>query len=399
MKIAHLIAQFYPHIGGAEICIHNICNTMMNAGHEASVITTTAPPSCRPEVSYEIIYLWKRTCGLLRKVPFIGKIYLEDCLEELQEKHQFDIWQITMGYPLGVYAIDFFHKKKIPCILRCCGEDIQRIPEINYGYRLNNKINLLTKKTYTRYNGLVALTPTVKNEYLQMGIPEEKIKIIPNGADCSKFREIASNANSINKIKEKFGIGDKKLILTTGRYHIKKGFDFIPEIATKLKKMYKNFIWIIAGPGVNKLKDKFPECSDLNIICTEEFSAGDTDAFSLPPKSLIELYSVADIFVLPTLVETFGMVLVEAMAAGLPIVTTDALGVCDVIDNDYNGIKVPVKDHNAISEKIMKVLTDDKLSAKLSANALKTANEKYDWSIVTSSYMEFYKSLSNVKNV
>ena len=209
----------------------------------------------------------------------------------------------------------------------------------------------------------------------------------------SKFSRIAADASLVNKVKDSFKSGNKKIILTTGRYHPKKGFDQIPECAAELKKLGINFSWIIAGPGVMKLKEKFPDSSELGIICTEEFSKGDAGAFSLPPDSLVALYCAADVFVLPTLVETFGMVLVEAMAAGLPIVTTDAPGVCDVIDDNITGIKVQTENPVQLAKATASVLSNREKACSLSENALKLAKKKYDWLVVTSAYSNFYKDV------
>jgi len=392
MKIAHLIAQFYPHIGGAEICVHNVCRSLQDAGHEATVITTSLPADPAPDLPYKMIHLWNRTCGLLRRIPFFGKIYLHRQLRKLQKEHSFDLWQVTMGYPLGIYAVEFFKKNNIPCILRCCGEDIQKFPQIGYGYRLDDSIDAMANNAYPQFDGLVALTETVKEEYNALGISDEKINIIPNGADFAKFAKIRENAEKIREIRKKYDVGDRKLILTTGRYHPKKGFDQIPAIAKQLKEKGIDFIWMVAGPKICELRRKFPECEELGVICSEDFTRSESeDAFSLPPDSLVDLYCAADIFVLPTLIETFGMVLVEAMAGGLPIVTTDAPGVKDVIEEDVNGLKAETANVEAIVETIKKVLTDKKLAQDLSAKALEMAEDIYDWKVVTEKYLNFYK--------
>jgi glycosyltransferase involved in cell wall biosynthesis len=396
MKIAHLIAQFYPHIGGAEICVHNVCRSLKESGNGAVVITTTLPADPKPDLPYEIIHLWYRTCGLLRKFPFIGKIFLHRQLAKLQKEHNFDLWQVTMGYPLGVYAVDFFKKQNIPCILRCCGEDIQKFPQIGYGYRLDEKIDRLTVDAYPKFDGLIALTETVREDYDLMGIEDNKIRIIPNGADFAKFAKIRSDKKRICEIRNKYGAENKKLILTTGRYHPKKGFDQIPEIARKLKEKGIDFKWIVAGPKISELRNKFPECDELGVICSEDFTRSETeDAFSLPPESLVELYCAADIFVLPTLIETFGMVLVEAMAGGLPIVTTDAPGVKNVIDEGVNGLKAETGNIDNIAEIVEKVLTDKELAEKLSTTALEMAENIYDWKTVTGRYLDFYKEMKD----
>jgi glycosyltransferase involved in cell wall biosynthesis len=396
MKIAHLIPQFYPHIGGAEVCIHNVCRTLSESGHEAVVVTTSCPPQNPPELSYQIEYLWDKTCGMFRKLPyFLGSAYLHHSLKRLQEKHSFDLWQVTNGWPLGAFAVDFFRKNNIPCVLRCCGEDIQKFPEINYGVRLDKKIDVIIRKKFPLFDAFVALTPTVKEEYIQIGVSEEKIRMIPNGADTIKFRHSKENGMDMLDIREKYDVGEGKLILTTGRYHPKKGFDLIPEIARLLKSENLNFKWIVAGPLVSQIPKKFPECERLGVICSEEFAKSDRTSFNLPPSGLVNLYCASDIYVLPTLLETFGMVLVEAMAAGLPIVTTDAPGVKDVIRDGYDGIKVPAGSAISIAEAVKKIMFDSELCKSLSRNAILTAEEEYEWENVVAKYLSLYEDTFN----
>jgi glycosyltransferase involved in cell wall biosynthesis len=394
MKIAHLIPQFYPHIGGAEICIHNVCRTLAKNGHDAIVITSTLPPEESPKLPYKIEYLWSKTGGLFRNLPyFLGKAYLHYALAKLQQKHKFDLWQLTNGWPLAVFAVDFFKKNKIPCILRCCGDDIQKFPEIGYGMRLDMRIDALVTEKYPLFDGFVALTPSVREEYLQLGIPDNKIRIIPNGVDTAKFAKLSDE--KVCEIRESLGIKvlQKPLILTVGRYHPKKGFDLIPEIAEKLRSKGLEFNWLIVGRNVCEIRKKHPDCEKLGIIFIEKFAkfAG-KDAFNLPSQELIDLYCSADIFALPTLVETFGMVLVEAMAAGLPIVTTDAPGVRDVIEEEREGFKVTAGDAEAFAEKLADLILNIELRMKISRNCLKSS-QNYDWKNVSRRYLDFYDEI------
>ncbi|OGV35325.1 MAG: hypothetical protein A2020_06285 [Lentisphaerae bacterium GWF2_45_14] len=399
MKIAHLIPQFYPYFGGAEVCIHNVCESLVRAGHQPIVITTTPPPKVKAPFKYDTIHLSKWTGGLFRRAPFLGKIYLRNRLAALQKKYGFDLWQVTMGYPAGIYSVDFFKKNKIPCILRCCGDDIQKYPQINYGCRLDPAIDALAMEKYPKFDGLVALTPSVKKEYLELGIDENKIRIIPNGVDVERFAA-SKNGSVKEKVFSELGMKNTdKLILTVGRYHPKKGYELIPAIAAELKKKGFKFTWVVAGKAAGLINTKFPEARSLGIVTMEKFAGLQSDFFSLPSQGLVDLYCAANIFVLPTLIETFGMVLVEAMAAGLPIVTTEAPGVTDVISNGVNGLKVPVGDTEAMAEAIANIFNDRELRSTLSSTALKEAENKYDWKSVTARYLEFYEDvLSSYKN-
>ncbi len=160
MKIAHLIAQFYPHLGGAEVCIHNVAGYMASEGHDTTVVCTTLPPAKAPECKYRTIHLPARTCGLLRRIPFLGYAHLSWQMRRLQRKFKFDLWQVTMGYPLGCHAWRTLKAMGVPGVLRCCGEDIQVMPEIDYGYRLDRKCDALIRRSYPNYDSYIAITPT-----------------------------------------------------------------------------------------------------------------------------------------------------------------------------------------------------------------------------------------------
>ncbi len=393
MKIAHLIAQFYPYLGGAEICVHNVCESLSKAGHSATVICTTPAPATEPTTNYETIHIFSRLCGLLGRYPLIGKHVLWHILSSLQKERKFDLWQVTMGYPLGIYAVDFFKKNRIPCILRCCGEDIQKYPEIGYGYRLDEKINRFVIEKYPLFDGFVALTPSVKDEYLKLGIPEKKIHIIPNGVDTEKFA-VKRLSFDRKTVRRKLGLDENiLLILTVGRYHPKKGFDLIPQTAKILRSKKLNFQWVVVGKNTSEIIKKFPACPG-EIRCFENMACSGGEILSLPSSELIELYCASDLFVLPTLIETFGMVLVEAMAAGLPIITTDTPGVRDVIIEGLNGIKVQSGNSESLADMIFSLHGDNVLRSNLSENSLNQVKELYDWNIVTGKYIGLYNKIS-----
>ena len=388
MKIAHLISQFYPVLGGAEICVHNVCAQLAAAGHQATVVTTIHPAPDKPALDYGIVHLSPHTNGLFRRSPALARAYLVWKLARLQRRHQFDLWQVTMGYPLGILAVDFFRKRRIPCVLRCCGEDIQKYPEINYGYRLDPAADALARAQYPKFDGFVALTPSVKEEYLALGVPEGKIRVIPNGVDLARFRSVRRD----DALRRGLGAdASTKLIISVGRYHGKKGFDLIPEIAAGLKAKGLKFSWVVVGRGNEELERKFPGLAELGVrVVANAGSYADEDAFCLPSRKLIELYRNADVFAFPTLLETFGMVLVEAMAAELPIVTTDAPGVRDVITDGVDGARAKAGDVGGFVELLADVLTRPELAARL-AQGSAAAAERYGWDSVTQAYIGLYR--------
>lgn len=388
MRIAHLISQYLPNIGGAQICIHNVTGELIKKGDDVVVITTTQD-QYGEDYGYPIIRISNWYLKALR-FPIPGKYLFWFRLWLLQAQHKFDLWLVTVGYPIGVHAVSFFEIKKIPCLLRCCGEDIQVDKEISYGYRLSPQVDRLVRECYPKFNGFIALTESVRKEYEKLNIPERKIRIIPNGANLTRF----NMPESRESIRERLGLNSKKVLLTVGRNHPKKGYDLIPRILKIVFKVYDDIVWIVIGKGCNwSFFADEKECSkDLMILIDELPRLKDESALDMPSKNLIEYYNSADIFVFPSYIETFGMVLIEANAAGVPVVTTDAPGCRDVIIDGYNGLLSRPGDVEMFAEKIIELFKNKDLYSKIRENMSQNIKD-YNWSDIASAYRNYYADI------
>jgi glycosyltransferase involved in cell wall biosynthesis len=391
MKIGYLISTYLPKVGGAEVFIHNLAKGIAAKGHETVVITPSRGGANDKVFKYKIV----RLNPLLNRLLFInfklGKIYFEKLLYRLQKKYEFDIWHVTIGYPLGAAAADFFNRNKISCVLRCAGEDIQMLPELGYGYRLNKRVERIVKENYRKFSALITASDGMKDDYISLGIPEDKIFVIPNGVDCAKF---GVNIDR-RRIRSELGISDnQKLIITVGRNHPKKGFKHIPQIAKELIKRGAEFRWLLVGRGSEDIKAIADKEGVGEYLIIKEVNPGASGGKEpeIPNKELIKYYNASDIFVFPTLIELFTKVLIEAMAAGLPVVTTDAPGTDNVIRDNENGLKSRRGDIKGLSESILRLLSDEILAKRLGDNALRDS-KNYDWSRITDGYLELYKEL------
>ncbi|MBL7071872.1 MAG: glycosyltransferase [Candidatus Omnitrophica bacterium] len=390
MKIAHLISNYFPNIGGAQACVHQVANRTVDKGHSAVVITPTPGDGRDDDYNYEIL----RVNPLINRFLFInyhlGKIYLERMLDGIQKKYRFDLWQVTVGYPLGAASVDFFNRNGIPCVLRSAGEDIQMLPELNYGYRLNKAIDARVRDNYRKFSALVTAGDSTKNDYLSIGVPEGKISILPNGVDYAKFRtEIDRRA-----VRDELGIKeDEKLILTVGRNHPKKGYRHIPQIIKKLLAEGLRFKWLLAGKDCEVIRSLAETEGHGGHLIVRELAPGYSKNGDpqIPNEKLIEYYRASDIFVFPTYIELFAKVIIEAMAAGLPIVTTNAPGVDSLIRNNENGLICKAADAGCMAVSVSRLFSDKALADRLGKNALLEA-KNYDWSRISDGYLDLYEN-------
>lgn len=373
------------------MCVHHLANGIIERGLETAVITPARNAGNNSIFKYKTI----RLNPLLNRFLFInfplGKMYLEKILSEIQKKYNFDVWQVTMGYPFGAASADFFNRNKIPCVLRCTGEDIQMAPALKYGYRLNKKVDRQVKENYKKFTAFVALSNSMRKDYLSLGIPEARVNLIPNGVDCSGFKLKIDR----ERIRNEIGVGNnQKLIITVGRNHPKKGFRYIPQAIKRLRDKQVDFKWLLVGKDSQGIKALAEKENLGEYFIAKEASTGISEKgkAEAPNYELMQYYKASDIFLFPTLLETFGIVLIEAMAAGLPIVTTDAPGADDIIKDNENGLKCKVGDIDSMVETIVRIFSDKALAKRLSKNALRDARN-YDWDIITEKYLELYKNI------
>ena len=148
--------------------------------------------------------------------------------------------------------INYCLEKKIPHLVRCVGEDIQIEEKISYGYRINKRIDNLLKKNYVKSDCMIAVSNSIKSEFLKIGVKKKKIKLISNGVDLDRIKRF----KKLNLKRKKISLSVNEInFLSLGRYHIKKNFELLVSVYEKLIKDKYKFKAIIAGTNMNNLKE------------------------------------------------------------------------------------------------------------------------------------------------
>jgi len=385
MKIAHLIQQLFTNIGGLQVCLHNICQRHSHTGIDVHVFCCDAKAQSI-STDYKVNKFF--TFRAITQLYPITKSLIAGHVSRLQKKYKFDIWQIYGGYPYGAFLADFFQKNEIPCVLRCSGDDIQINKEIGYGVRRNPKVNRIISKNYNKYPAVVAITDTVRQEYQKLRVSSERIRLIPNGVDIGRLQGISKQ-----DIRKKHGIPpDSTLILSVGRNHPKKGYVLIPDILNMILNRGIDAYWIIIGRRSSEMKKdiKFRSLSDRIILIEEIESTG--RSYDLPPDELIHYYHGADLFAMTSLLESFGIVLIEAVAAGLPVVCFNAPGMRDVMTPDC-GIICPLNDVEAFADAIFSLVKREE--SQVLIERCHSYAERFSWDIIADKYLELYSYLLN----
>jgi len=265
---------------------------------------------------------------------------------------------------------------------------------IGYGMRLNSEVDGRIKVALRSAEILIATTETVRNEYREIGVDMNRVSMVPNGVNLKRFAEFRERRLSIRK---KLGISESEIIvLSTGRFHPKKNFEQIIDSANLVVEKYGEdclIRFVLVGRGVGGLRERLNQSPGREIVSLIEpggvdDSEGVEEVVDFPDRELLEWYSASDLFVMPSILESFGIVTVEAMAMGLPVIAANAPGNIDILGGGEFGILYNGK-VEALVESIQRVLDSRDLRLRLSRASMERS-ASFDWSEVVDRYIDLY---------
>lgn len=386
-------STYLPALGGVEIGLHNIATRLLARGHTPVLAVPAGSVRALRQTGIELPYKVEsfppKTLTLIQHWPDFGTRFLASWLARFERRNRIDAWHATVGFPIGVATIRHAAGKRAH-LVRCAGEDIQVAPELGYGMRLNPKIDRLVRHWLPRADVLVAITDSVAGEYAKLGVTAERIHAIPNGVDLDRFRQPVNRT----AIRARYGIGDGTfLFFAVGRNHLKKGYgDLLTAMRSLIDQGQSDFVVALAGKDTEALAPRaamFGLSNQIHLLgALGKPSRG--DGLKLPGNDLVELYRSADAFVFPSHVETFGIALVEAMAAGLPIVTTDGPGCRDIIEDGRWGEMVPVGTPDALARAMGMMMANADLRQARITQARERART-FSWDHIVDQYVEVYR--------
>jgi len=236
---------------------------------------------------------------------------------------------------------------------------------------LGKLISPLTKYFIKHASACIAASTSAKDYFITNGALPEKVFVPPNTVDTEFFKnECFKYKTEKNELKRKLCIKNIKLILYAGQLIARKGIDYLLRGYKKLKDEYDDVGLVIVGSG--------PLKKNIQSICKTE-NIQDVYFFSfVQQKELPMYYSVADLFVLPSLRETFGLVINEAMACGLPVITTRVAGAKDLISQGENGFIVNEANVDHLYLAMRDIIVNEELARKMGEKSLEIIERRYN---------------------
>jgi glycosyltransferase involved in cell wall biosynthesis len=237
--------------------------------------------------------------------------------------------------------------------------------------------------TYEAWKVICCSDYMVSHVRWAFGLPEDKLVMIPNGVDVGVYAKTQNE--DLSSFRNKFALPEEKIVLFVGRLMYEKGVHVLVNVVPKVLEK-ANAKFIIVGNGY--MKEQLSNIVRNMGLAHKVLFTGFVD-----DETLRKLQKCADVSVVPSLFEPFGIVALEAMAAKSPVVVSDTGGLSEIVEHDVTGVKAYANSPDSLAWGITKVLTDETYANRVRANAFKKVQEKYNWDKIALETKNVYEAV------
>jgi len=211
-------------------------------------------------------------------------------------------------------------------------------------------------------------------------LPPDKVDVIPNGIDSESFKRDVS----VDLYRKQYVKPGDKLVFFVGRLVYEKGVQTVIEAMTLILNKIPNVTFVVAGSG--------PHMNQLKSL-VDVFHLEDKVKFTghIDTDMLSAFYKSADLTVVPSLYEPFGMVVLESMAMGTPTIVADTGGLSEIVVHEETGLKFEPGNPESLADAMLRILTDKELAERLTSDARAYLGDRYNWDKIASATLEVYR--------
>ena len=387
MRICFLSRRFFPAISGMSVYALNLLRELVAAGHDLTMVSQYradsagadvyggGPPPPVPGVTViglESIGEARAADG--RSADFEGDIErLVRAVECEHERAPFDLLHAQYGYPTGLAALEAGRRLGLPVVVSIQGGDGHWVGTCCTTHRDAMRAVLLHADRVLI--GSASFADEVVHNH---GVPREIFTIVPGGTDTARF--VPRDEARLGELQV------PPVLLYHGRVDVRKGVIELLDACALLVAEGRDLRLIVSGIGPD-LQAAREHAVKVDLGAQVEF----TGHVTYEDAPLV--YRRGDIFVSPTYSEGFSNTILEAMASGLPIVSTRAVGVVDCLEHERDSLLVEPKDAAGLAVAIARLLDDPPLRRRLARRALDDARRLYSWQAVSRQIVTAYEEV------
>ncbi|MGI9305489.1 MAG: glycosyltransferase family 4 protein [Gammaproteobacteria bacterium] len=372
---------FLPKIGGREMVVFQLARALRRLGTRVRVVCPSGWRTSRRHRYNFPVHRWPTLRGLFPEQVAYAQLSLDVSIWGA------DVIHAHNTYPTGYIGTRFNKRRSTPLVITPHGRDIHVIPEIDHGLRLDPELKPKIEHAVREANLVTAISDSVRDSLVDAGAHEERIRQIPNGIDFDRFRRTHSS-----EVLESFGLpADAKLLLTVGSYEPRRGHENLIRAMPQIKAAHTDARLVIVGRSTHQLQPLIDELGlNEDVILTGEINFP-TDVMS-QDDPLAAIYQASSIYLSGGMAEGaegLSLAVLDAMAAGLPVVATNISGNRDIVSPGKNGYLVEPGDIDALAERVIRLLRDEAVSRQLGQAATDSVR-KYGWDEIANQYLDLY---------
>ncbi|MEX2477656.1 MAG: N-acetyl-alpha-D-glucosaminyl L-malate synthase BshA [Gracilimonas sp.] len=367
----------YPTFGGSGVVATELAKTLAKRGHNIHMMSYSRPArldTLETGITYHEVSI--NSYPLFDYPPYA--LALASQMVNLIEYEDLDLLHVHYALPHATSA--YLAKQimaergiQVPIITTLHGTDITLVGrDPSYKHVVEFSID--------KSDGVTAVSEYLKNETYEYFDIEQDIRVIPNFIDLDRFQK-----SNKSHFKKAICPNDEKVIVHVSNFRKVKR---VPEVVTVFSKILEAGIeakLLLVGDGPDRQKAE-QQCRDLKI-CEHVRFLGKLEKVE-------EVLSIADLFLIPSGSETFGLAALEAMSCSVPVISSNIGGLPEVNVHGETGYLCDLDDVDCMADYGVKILSDKKLHEKLSVNARKHA-ESFNQDEIVKQYEQFYEEVSD----
>jgi len=371
MKIGFFTDTYSPSINGVVTSINSFATELQNLGHKVFIF---APDANQKKTDPKYVYRYK-------SIPLIGnreQLVINPMNHAVTLKNiELDIIHAQTPFTLGWIALRQAKKKNIPIIHTYHTLFTEYVHYLPFSKGLGLWLTKRGSRDFcNRCNGIVVPSNAIAEELKSYGV-KKRIEVIPTGVSTDLVKK--GNAHLIRE--QQHLAPEAEILLYAGRLAREKNVEFVIQAFHEIAKVRPNAQLVIVGDGPYR---KYLE----NLVTSLKLQHRVTFTGFLQKEVLASWYKAADIFLFASTTETQGMVVLEAMEMGTPVVAVNAMGVKDVVGDNVGGFGSTLN-LNEFTAHALKLLENDDLRQRKSIEAVKKA-EKFSTTEMAQKMINFY---------
>ena len=369
----------YASVGGSGIVATELAKALAVRGHEVRLISTD-PPFRLGDFQAGLVFHEVKTPGypLFREPQYL--LSLANKLVEVSREYSLDIIHAHYAIPHAMAAylareiLSSSGSATVPKVITTLhGTDVTLIgSDPSYSETAAFCID--------RSDGVTAVSESLRQDtYRELPVSAE-IRVIPNFLECQRHRRIPEQS-LVDRYRS--GSSDTKLVIHVSNFRQVKRTDVVVEIFRRIRERLSARL-LLVGDG--------PDLPAARRLARDLGIGSDVEALG-EQEQVVPLLSIADLFLLPSSEESFGVAALEAMACGVPVIASRVGGLPEVIEHEVSGFLHPADEPGAMADSGIRVLTDPDLHQRITAGGLRAVHERFCAEAVVPQYESFYREV------